>query len=333
MVSAMSDDDPDREGAVAAAVRFAPDLSALAEAILGEPELTPVDVAERTGVPLERLRQMWRALGFPPVPEDERFFTSTDLKVLELLASAQEDDFLTEKEILQVARVMGQGLARVADTNVALFADRIGTTEMPRAFRLLDASEPFLSYVWRRHLVSALGRRIAFASATTQEAREQVVGFADLVGFTNLSQEMDERGLARIVDRFEALVYEHIPEHRGRVIKMIGDEVMFAVDEPRDAAEIALGLVAAHAEDESLPDIRIGLALGDVLSWEGDLFGPTVNLASRLVQYARPATVTIGPNLADRLDGQPGLEVKRLRRRVRLKGLPRTAVSILSRAK
>lgn len=324
-------DDPDREGAVAATLPTL-DLPALARVILGEAEFTPVDVSERTGIPLDRLRRMWRALGFPPVPETERFFTPTDLKVLELLASAEDEGVLSEDEILQVARVMGQGLARVAETNVALFADRIDREQMPRAFRLLDSSEPFLAYVWRRHLVPAFARHLAISREESKAARELIVGFADMVGFTTLSSEVDERGLAKIVDRFEALVYDHIPENRGRVIKMIGDEVLFAVDDPYDAATIALDLVAAHAADPNLPDIRVGLAMGPVLSWEGDLFGPTVNLASRLVHFARPATIVTGPNLTERLGDFPDLQLRRLRRRIRLKGLPKMPVALLSRS-
>lgn len=327
----MTDQEPDREGAAAepAAPRR---LGTVARRILGEPSLTPRDVSSRTNIPLERLRRMWRALGFPPVPEDERFFTAADLRVLELLASAETAGLLTEDEILQVARVMGQGLARVAETNVALVADRIDQVPLRHAFALLDASEPFLAYVWRRHLLSALGRRLALEQTGDGAARELVVGFADLVGFTNLSQEVDGRRLASLIDRFEEIVYEHIPENRGRVIKMIGDEVMFAAEDPRDAAEIALGLVDAHKADAELPEIRVGLAMGDVLSWEGDLFGPTVNLASRLVQHARPSTVLIGPNVAARLADAPGLRVRSLRRRVRFKGLPKTNVALLARA-
>lgn len=325
-------DDEEQPGAAAPPRRPSPDLKAVARRILGEPALTPIDMSNRTAIPLERLRRTWRALGFPPVPDDERFFTPADVRVLELLAAAEGAGLYSEEEILQISRVMGQGLARVAETNVALIVDHIERARLPRAFELLEASEPFLAYVWRRHLISALGRWLAVDPGADSSARELVVGFADLVGFTNLSQEVDGRRLAALVDRFEAIVYEHIPENRGRVIKMIGDEVMFAAEDPRDAAEIALGLVDAHRADAELPEIRVGLAMGDVLSWEGDLFGPTVNLASRLVQHARPSTVLIGPNVAARLAGAPGLSVRPLRRQVRFKGLPKTTVALLARA-
>ena len=331
----MADEDPAASAPVALATPVPEpiDLTALAQQLLGKVTLTPADVATETGIPIERLRQMWRALGFPPVPEDERFFTAADVEVLRLLASNEARGLLANDDILQVARVMGQSLARVAETEVALMTDRIGRQQLPRTLQLLESVEPFLAYVWRRHMVSALGRAFAFDAAAGEGARQLVVGFADLVGFTPLSEEVDARSLTRVVDRFEALVYENVPEHRGRVIKMIGDEVMFAVEDPIDAAEIALGLVDAHEADDSIPAIRVGLAFGDVLSWEGDLFGPTVNLASRLVQFARPSTVVIGPNMVERLAAAPGITVRQFRRRLRLKGMPRVTASLLSRAK
>ena len=79
--------------------------------------------------------------------------------------------------------------------------------------------------------------------------------------------------------------------HRGRVIKTIGDEVLFVADDPVDAARIALGLV--EAEDEGFPEVRVGLAYGDVVSRLGDVFGPVVNIASRLTSLARPGRVLL----------------------------------------
>ena len=86
-------------------------------------------------------------------------------------------------------------------------------------------------------------------------------------------------------------------ERGGRVVKMIGDEVMFAVDDGAFAADIAIALVEALVRDPDLPGVRVGLASGPTLSWEGDLYGPTVNLASRLVNIARPNSVHISDEL------------------------------------
>src|SRR5262249_34944578 len=137
--------------------------------------------------------------------------------------------------------------------------------------------------------------------------------------------------LAVVVDRFEAHAYEQISRGGGRVIKMIGDEVMFAVDDAAVGAEIALSLREAIATEEALPDVRIGLARGPTLSWEGDLFGPTVNLAGRLVNLARPGTVLIADDLARQVQENPAYVVRRMRA-TRLKGIGRVRAWALRRA-
>ena len=112
---------------------------------------------------------------------------------------------------------------------------------------------------------------------------------------------------------------------------MIGDEVMFAVDEGVVAAEIGLALVDAHVRDPELPDVRIGLASGPALAWEGDLFGPTVNLASRLVNYARPRAVLVSEQLGEQLKDNPQFVLRHLRP-ARLQGIGRVGMWVLRRA-
>lgn len=112
---------------------------------------------------------------------------------------------------------------------------------------------------------------------------------------------------------------------------LIGDAVMFAADDAAAAAEIALGLVEAHARDPEVPDARAGLASGPVLAWEGDLFGPTVNLASRLVNLARPGTVLVAEELGEQLRHDPAFAVRHLRP-VRLQGIGRVRSWVLRRA-
>lgn len=306
-------------------------LAAVSTALLGETRYTPLDVAARTGVSLARLRRLWRALGFPPVPEQERAFTAADVAVVELLGQSNAATWLADEGVVQVARVLGQALARVAETQVSLVTSRLSVEAALGQVQQLELTEPFLGYVWRRHLLSALGRQLPLAGEETRGSRSLVVGFADLVGFTTLSHGLDGEGLSQVVERFEALAYEHIPERRGRVIKMIGDEVMFVADDAAGAAEIAFGLIDAHAADPVMPDLRVGLAAGPVVAWEGDLFGPTVNLASRLVQFAKPATVVVNDAVAGALDGVEGFQVQRLRRKARFKGFDKIVVAAVSR--
>ena len=188
--------------------------------------------------------------------------------------------------------------------------------------------EQFIVHAWRRHLIAA-SLRLAATPSTAERAL--VVGFADLSGFTAFSRSIDVPTLATMVDRFEALAYEHILDRGGRVVKTIGDEVMFAVDEPRPAGEIALALVEAYGRDADLPNIRVGLAVGPVLAWEGDLFGPTVNLASRLANFARPGAVLVSDELGALLGDDDTVTLRHLRP-VRLKGVGDERAWVLRRA-
>jgi adenylate cyclase len=314
----------------------------LAESLLGTASLTSADVAREAGVELGQARRLWRALGFPPVADDEPIFTPADVQVVRAVRALLEMKSAHPDDLLQLTRVIGQSLARVADAQVTAAADRLeqlreeavpdetaGAELVARIEAVAPSLEQFLGYVWRRHLLAALRRRSAAPSAGD---RPLTVGFADLVGFTAMSQSIAARELAAIVDRFEALAYEHIPERGGRVVKMIGDEVMFAVDDGAFAADIAIALVEACARDSLVPDVRVGLAWGPTLSWEGDLYGPTVNLASRLVNFARPGTVLIADELGARLEHDPRYELRHLRP-VRLQGMGRVRPWVLRRAR
>jgi len=309
----------------------------LAEALLGAATLTPPEVARAAGLEPTETRRLWRALGFPPVPDDERIFTAADVEILRAVRSVIEVEIAHPDDLLQLTRVIGQALARVADAQVTATAERLERTREPageervaiditdRVANLAPRLEQFLAYVWRRHLLAALRRYSAQPSAAD---RRLAVGFADLVGFTGLSQAIEPRELATIVDRFEAVAYEHIPERGGRVVKTIGDSVMFAADDGAIAAEIALALAAAYARDAELPGVRVGLACGPTLSWEGDLYGPTVNLASRLVNLARPNAVLVSDELGQELATDARFDLRHLRA-VKLQGIGRVRLWVL----
>jgi len=313
----------------------------ITDALLGPAEFTAVEVAERAGVDPEQSIRLWQALGFPPAGPDERIFTRADVEILQTVRALMEQQDPEPAALLQLTRVIGQSLARVADAQVTVSAERIlrdradATTALfddPRALvdrisAFAPIVEQFLRYVWRRHLLAAILRLAAVPSAADHIV---TVGFADLVGFTALSEALDARELAAMVDRFESTTYEQILARGGRVVKMIGDEVMFAADEAVAAAEIGLALVDAHARDAALPDMRVGLARGPTLSWEGDLFGPTVNLASRLVNLARPHTVLVSDELGELLHDHPAFVVRHLRP-VQLQGIGRVRTWVLRR--
>jgi len=186
---------------------------------------------------------------------------------------------------------------------------------------IADDLEPLLVYAWRRHLSAAISRMVTDAEPTPDhEGVVRCVGFADLVSFTRLVRRLSERELARLVQRFEALASDVVTAHGGRVIKTVGDEVMFVAIGAAPAAAIALDLVHAMSEDEVLPDLRVGMASGQVVSRLGDVFGTTVNRASRLTAVARPRTVLVDDAIAAQLASISGFEMSALRRRT-LRGI------------
>ena len=159
------------------------------------------------------------------------------------------------------------------------------------------------------------------------------VGFADMVGFTVLSQHLGDAELAAVVSRFEELAHDTVVALGGRVVKMIGDEVMFVVQTATGAAQIGLSLAEAYADDDLLSDVRVALAFGPVLVQDGDFYGSVVNLASRLVGVANPGTVLISGDLRTALDneGAEGFDTRALRPR-NLKDIGLVQVWKLSRA-
>ncbi len=111
----------------------------------------------------------------------------------------------------------------------------------------------------------------------------RTVGFADLVGYTSASASMSVRELTAILAQFEERTAEVVYQGNGQIVKTIGDEAMFVTEDAVDACRIAIDLTKKFAQ-VGLPPIRVGLAAGEVVSLGGDVFGPTVNLAARLVR-------------------------------------------------
>jgi adenylate cyclase len=153
-----------------------------------------------------------------------------------------------------------------------------------------------------------------------------------MVGYTRLTRQIDEDELSRVLDAFELLATETIAEHHGRVVKMIGDEVLFVADSAVDAAEIALALTERTSADESIPAVRAGMASGRILSRFGDVYGSVVNLAARLTSVARPGTILVDRELATELAEEPAYELRQ-RRPVTVRGYNRLRPSALRRAR
>jgi adenylate cyclase len=291
----------------------------LERAILGSARtLTRVQVAEQAGVPLERAVELWRALGFPGTDNDaEARYSAADVEALRLVGWLVETGFIDQAVEVTMVRSMGRSFARLAEWEIAelsaaalagsLEADQSRLEELMTS--LIPVVEDLHTYVYRRHLVSAAARMLLLPGG--DDGVRMAVGFADIVGFTRRSRGLTRDELSRLVEVFEATSASIVTGHRGRVIKTIGDEVLFVADDPVDAARIARDLVEAEGGN-GFPEVRVGLAYGDVVSRLGDVFGPVVNIASRLTSVARPGRVLIDREMQEEL--KPLTEEFRVRR-------------------
>jgi adenylate cyclase len=284
----------------------------------GERKFTRVQVSERAGISIERAEQMWHALGFATVPDDEIAFTDGDVEALRLVAALEDDGFIDPAVESSLARKLGQTQSRLASWQSAMFLGLLGRSKLSGddaievAALLLPAMERLQTYVWRRHLAAAAGRAVAGSDELARGVR--VVGFADIVSYTRLTRRLTETELGQLIERFEGVAADVIALNGGRVIKSIGDEVLFVADTPAQGAAIALALQEKVAEVEELPELRIGLAYGSVLIRLGDIYGEVVNLASRLTSEAKPGRVLADRELAAALDGHPAYRLRKLRR-------------------
>lgn len=273
----------------------------LDEVLLGDaPRHTSEAVAEAAGVTLEEARRLWRALGFPDAGEHAAF-TDSDLSALSTLVDAVQQGSIDFDTAVRLTRAVGQTMARLADWQVATLAGRVEQLEagdeatgsrIGSALRLAEQVgvpfEQLLVYAWRRHLAAAVTRIEALGAADEDLHTVQVtVGFADLVSFTALSNELDEDRIGDLVEIFESRCADVVAARHGRIIKTLGDSVLFVADDPVRAMQIATSIVEVIGNDKRLPDVRLGLATGNVVMRLGDVFGPPVNLAARLTGVAR----------------------------------------------
>jgi adenylate cyclase len=293
----------------------------------GARRYTPGDVYEKSGVDQETAEALWRAMGFPLVPEDEAAFTDADIEALRIATKLFDRAGMDRTIVLQQARSMGQVAARIAASHQDVIAELVPEGDPARAAEAaltlaeeaLPATDHLLVYMYRRHLAAATEQRL-LVTPSEEGGVIMAIGFADLLGFTALSQELDVRELAALIDRFNAATADAVARSGGRVIKTIGDEVMFATQEPGSAAMIALALLNDVSGKDGLPPLRIGVARGVVIAREGDLFGGPVNLANRLVTIARPDSALVDESTHDALAGDERFRFTPLSRR-HLKGL------------
>jgi adenylate cyclase len=306
------------------------------------------EVAAAANIDPDLVARAWRAAGFPEPDPDPgvRTFLRRDIEILAIMEAAVE--FLTEAVTIQMTRVLGAAAARVAEASVSAFVVNVvpqavehdpSGLELARAnaesMVLVDGMTRAFDTFLRHYIERGFRPTEALEAPAGVDLIRRSVGFADLVDSTAWSQQLDLPVLSQALSLFDATASDIVVGRGGRVVKLIGDGVMFVAHDPETATDIALALVDAFASHDLLPQVRTGVASGDVLARDGDYSGPVVNLAARAVNAARPSTLLVDAATRLALDGSTdflcrgagAFQLKGYARRVDLFRVTRTATS------
>ena len=291
------------------------DIPALVEQVeigllQGPRRYTRLEISEKAGLEPDEARRLWRALGFASVDDDEAvMFTDGDLEALKQTAVLAQFGIAEEQMLLSMTRILGQTFSRLAEWQGRLLIELLA--EHPELLKseddvlrfineLVPVLESVQAFVWRRQL-AAYFSRVATADINPMAETTAAVGFADMSGFTTLTRKATEGELRDLLDAFESMATDIVGAHNGRIVKALGDEVFFVAPTEHEAAGIALDLQEAAAEDDRIPPLRIGLAAGPVVSRLGDVYGSTVNIASRLTSLCRPGWILVDRVMSEAL--------------------------------
>lgn len=286
------------------------DLRGLASVIplrLGRPTLSLAAIAARAGVPTAVMTQRWRAAGFPDPGPDAIVANEAEADFFVTLARVGE--LFGDEAVLPLTRVIGSSTSRMADAVVSSFLVNIplpesaGDLAVARAntdaLRLLPLLFRGIEVFLRRHILNARRSVLNADREAGVEVQQLAVGFVDLVDSTALAERLSTAALNAALSEFEAIVADTITDAGGRLVKLIGDEVMYSAGDPARACRIAVRLTEALRAHPRLPAVRGGVAAGAVMVRDGDCFGPVVNLAARAVKIARPSSVVVSTPVAD----------------------------------
>lgn len=331
--------------------------SAIMTRLLGrEHRVRRREVAREAHLPFLTARRIWHALGFPGLGGNDMAFTDADLDIVSSVADLRKAPMMDDELVLELARSLARSTDRLAEWQTGLLMESVAGRRVPdgedadadalwsqrltdaerrevveRMLALTDQLEPMLLYTWRRHLAASLGQLLNDdRDATPQSTNERSVGFADLVGFTSVVSTLSEQGVSSLVGEFEALASDVVTAHGGRIVKTIGDEVLFVSGRAASAAAIGLDLVDALRTVPGMPPLRVGLATGSVVAQFGDVFGTTVNRASRLTAVAQPGMVVLDNATQSSLTTVSGFEMRSLEPRP-LRGIGMTPLWELRR--
>jgi class 3 adenylate cyclase len=283
----------------------------------GRPIYTLREAADRLGVSVEELTHAWHALGLSVSDGDQPVFSQVDIDGLAAWVALRAA--VGDEATLTLLRVLGASMARLSEAGST--AIRLGLPDIQmeysedelttaRAYRAVGEFIPRLAVlmdaVFRHHTISA---RTYFEGVIRDNSASVIcgIGFADLTGFTSLTQRLTPTELSALLVEFAAAVNDVVLADGGRVVKFIGDEVMWVSSTPEQLAKVALDLVEHPGAQEANLQVRAGLGYGSVLAIGGDYFGTAVNLAARLVTAAAPGQILAAADVRDELPDWPAI--------------------------
>jgi adenylate cyclase len=264
------------------------------------------DIAEETGLETALIERIWQSIGFPRSELEK--LTAEDLQAVRYIASVIDSGFPLVA-FLQLVRVYGQAMSRIADAEVRLFhlyvheplmRDGVPGLEMAEEMEtlardLLPLASPIMDYLHQRFLQHFVEQDMVGHMEVDLDEKEDLgrvrvaIAFADLAGYTRFTEEVGEEEAVSLVERFIDAVTDTLPDD-ARVVKTIGDEVMVVGQDVQALTDWAVGFQRLYRER---PTPRIGIHYGVVLYRDGDYFGREVNLAARVVARARGGEVIV----------------------------------------
>ncbi|MGI9603986.1 MAG: adenylate/guanylate cyclase domain-containing protein [Acidimicrobiales bacterium] len=278
---------------------------------------TLVEVAAELSIAPEELERYLRTAGLPEVDRSAKAFTGEDVAMFRTWRALGDVIGLELGE--QLLRTAGASCARLAESGIATFVEvtgrddiDTGNTDLERVHfnevamaSYFESADTFTALL-RHHMRAAVRRWNVAADESTDRRVRFFVGFVDLVGYTPLSQELSTAELAQLFDHFETVALNATAAHNGRIVKHIGDEVMFVATTAEAALDIALTMIEEFRQDAAKTTPCGGVAVGDLLGREGDFYGPAVNLASRMADLAVPEEVLVSEEVRTAARSGPG---------------------------
>lgn len=271
----------------------------------GERRYTMADAARMLDVEVGEIIDIRVACGFNEPAPTSRVATDNDLEFYRKVLHAQE--LFGRDELMNLLRVIAVSVGRIADAATSTYLVQLKGTEdddssdvhTNASIETIGLVVPELSEAMdtllRKHLVAVRRRGESGNVAGSYETTQLVVGFADLAGSTQLTDRLTFDQIGQLLSRFEEITSSVVIRFGGRVVKLIGDEILFTAEDPIQAARMGWAIVEQLTGLPNMPEVRIGLAAGEVLRRDGDIFGPPVNRAARLVKAATPGSVFVTP--------------------------------------